>query len=190
MWKHKLLWFSNTPHGALSMTFYLKLVCKEQQPAVRGHGNWERELKLQYLHAQLPKSDCSAVTCSSMQYPATELCAGHTNNEAVSGVPISMCRSWKLEYREKICSCTYQNVVRGLLFPSQSYLYFLCGVQWWRLPSCSIHMAGSRPQRATEGKKRKGHNPSNIRAGLHSSFSVTTIKEKNKQWLAGVLGSL
>lgn len=54
-------------------------------------GTWElrKELKLQYLHAQLPNSNCSAVICFSMQYPAIELRARPANNEAVSGVRIS-----------------------------------------------------------------------------------------------------
>lgn len=62
-------------------------------------GTWElrRELKLQYLHAQLPNSNCSAVICFSMQYPAIEPCARLANNEAVSGVRICVRRSGKLE---------------------------------------------------------------------------------------------
>lgn len=62
-----------------------------------GTWEWRKDLKLQYLHAQLPDSNCSAVICFSMQYPAIELCAMHANDGAVSGVRISVSRSWKLE---------------------------------------------------------------------------------------------
>lgn len=76
-------------------TFLNDILPRTHLRRTTAHCTWElrRELKLQYLHAQLPNSDCSAVMCFSMQYPATEPCARHANNGAVSGMRICFCKS-------------------------------------------------------------------------------------------------
>ncbi len=87
---HPLLCF--TPHSFSTQSIFKEMLPQTRLRRTTAHctGTLELrgELKLQYLHTQLPNSNCSAVICFSMQYLTIELCARHANNEAVSGVRI------------------------------------------------------------------------------------------------------